>query len=106
SILGGPDVFLEAFDRAAEGFDGERDDLVVLDVAGVELGEAGVLGDPAGPSVRSDADGDGAFGEDVDVPAGRGDEFVELQVDGAEVVADNVPVRLFAQQRQVDQVDD
>ena len=62
--------------------------------------------DGLGATVGRGADGGDALGHAVGRQAGEVDDLVELQVHGAELRADHVPVGLLAQQRQVDQLDE
>jgi hypothetical protein len=64
-----------------------------------------VRGDRGRATVGVDGEGGGPLGDLVGVRAGERHHLVELQVDAAEVAADDVPVRLLRDQAQVDQVD-
>ena len=79
--------------------------LAGVDLVGREGREAGLRSDGRGPPVRGDVDGAHPLRDLVGEGPSRLDQLVELEVQVAEVLADDVPVRLLALQMQVDQVD-
>ncbi len=77
----------------------------VLSFVGRELRQRGAGGDGVGPTVRHGVQRAHPLGDGVAGLACEVDKLVELQVEVAEVGADDVPVRLLALQVQFDQID-
>src|SRR6478735_11254186 len=93
-------------DRRLESLGDEVDDLGRVDLALRELGEGRRLGDGVASSVGKGVKGAHALGDRVAEVAGGLDDLVELEVRVAEVLADDVPVRLLALARELDEVDE
>ena len=66
--------------------------------------QAGVRGDGAAPPVRQCVEGPHALGNVIGEEACGRDDFIQLQVEVAEVGAHEVPVGLLSLQVQLDQV--
>ena len=74
-------------------------------VSAVSTSSEGTPGSEVFAAVRGDVDGAHPLGDGVGELASRLDHLVQHQVGVAEVLADDVPVQLLADEMQVDQVD-
>ena len=80
------------------------DHVLVGERAAFEHGQSTGGGDGAGLTVREVPDRDGALGHEVAEFTPGVDQLVELQVQLTEHAADNAPMELLADQRQVDEL--
>jgi hypothetical protein len=80
--------------------------VIGVERAGVDSADLAVGADGGGAAVGGIAEGDRALGDRVREVAPRIDELVEVLVERLEGTAEDVPVQLLADQREVDQLDE
>lgn len=105
----GVDVVVHAAGGAGDGVergDDPVDGLGRVDLVGRELRERRLGGDGLAAGVGQRVHGAHPLGDVVGEVAGGVDDLVELQVEVAEVLADDVPVGLLALDVEVDEVDE
>src|SRR5439155_13285898 len=82
------------------------DEHSILDRAGRDGRDLAPCREGGGLAVRREADRDGPLGDGVGELAPAVDELVQLEVQGPEERADDVPVQLLADEAEVDQLDE